>query len=67
MQVDLNFKDGIFEVLLDGVPKIHQSFAPSATGIQIPWQSKAEALAWWDTMKDSIIPIETPSIEITGE
>lgn len=58
MQVDLVFKNGIFEVFVDKQAKIHQPFVPSPTGYQIPWQDEAEALAWWDTVKNIVIQTE---------
>ena len=58
MQIDLIFKSGIFEVLIDGTSKVHQPFIPSPTGLQIPWDNELQALQWWNTIKHSIVPTE---------
>ena len=32
---------------------IHQPFKPSDTGVQEPWDSEEQAMAWWDTQKSA--------------
>lgn len=48
----VEFVDNSLKVKLqDGKAIIDQPFAPD--GNQTPWANEAEALAWWDTIKDS--------------
>jgi hypothetical protein len=51
MSIRTVYADGRFDVFNDERHVIHQPFKPSAEGIQEPWNSEEEALAWWDTQK----------------
>lgn len=64
MKVELSFNNNIFEVIVDDQTRINQPFMPSSSGHHIPWEDKEQALAWWETIKDSILP---PIESIVGE
>ena len=51
MSIRTVYADGRFDVFNGERHIIHQPFKPSSEGIQEPWNSEEEALAWWDTQK----------------
>ena len=51
--ININYKDNVLEVYKDDVLIISQPFRPTETGEQISWIDEADALAWWDTIKDN--------------
>jgi len=61
MAITTRYSNGNFEVLDDGKVIISQPFKPTPTGEQLPWADEAEAVAWWDASKSSVIGApETP-------
>jgi hypothetical protein len=60
--ITTTFVNNILEVLKNGRPIISQPFKPTSDGSQPNWVSEAEALAWWETVKEPYL-YEPPVVE----
>jgi hypothetical protein len=50
--ITTNFINNTLEVYKDGMCIINQPFKPTSTGEQPNWASEAEALEWWNSIKE---------------
>jgi len=64
MAITTRFNDGTFEALNGEKVIVYQPFKPTPTGDQVAWADKAEADAWWETIKNMHgVVDETPPSE----
>jgi len=64
--ITTNFNNGTLEVYKNGQCIISQPFKPTSTGQQPNWENEAEALEWWNSIKEPY-EYEPPPIELTKE
>ena len=62
MSLRVTYTNGILEVFDGERPLVYQPFKPTPSGSQDAWKSEADAMAWWDTVKDGYV-----TTTVTGE
>jgi hypothetical protein len=60
--ITTTFTNNVLEVFKNDRLIISQPFRPTTDGSQPGWLNEAEALAWWDTIKEPYI-YEPPVVE----
>jgi len=61
MSITTSFIAGVFGASDGDRALVHQPFKPTSTGEQLPWADEAEALAWWESVKEMYgVVDETP-------
>jgi hypothetical protein len=59
-------EDGCFWAFEGDRAAVCQPFKPSSTGVQLPWENEADALEWWESVKEQYGPGPAPIYDSTS-